>query len=111
MVSHTVAHPDVPFSLVTDARHGRLDLSLVGELDLACSDMLRPLTAEDQKGLHEVVVDAAALEFIDTAGVRALVAVRARNEARGRRFAMVNSTALVRRVVTIYGREDLLAAR
>jgi anti-sigma B factor antagonist len=109
MVCQTVAHDEVPFSLVSDAHEGRLDLSLRGELDLACSDMLSRFPSQDHAGLHEVVVDATSLDFIDTAGVRALVEVRSRSEAGGRTFAVTNPTALVRRVVTLFGREDLLA--
>jgi ABC-type transporter Mla MlaB component len=51
----------------------------------------------------------ADLEFIDTAGVRALIEVKTRHSARGRRVHLVNSARLVRKVVTLYGRSDLLA--
>ena len=108
MVSRSVAHEEVQFSYITDAREGRLDLALHGELDLACSDLLGNVTDEDGDDLSEVVVDIAALEFIDTAGVRALADMQSRNLLRGRSVEMVNPTALVRRVVTLYGREDLL---
>lgn len=109
MVSQSVAHEEAQFSYVTDAHDGRLDLSLRGELDLACSDLLGGADAEDGADLNEVVVDIAALDFIDTAGVRALADMQSRNMLMGRTVEMVNPTRLVRRVITLYGREDLLA--
>lgn len=112
VVSRTLTHHVTQFSCITDAREGRLELSLYGELDLACSDLLEAVSDdEDGDDLREVVVDIAALEFIDTAGVRALADVQSRNLIRGRSVEMVNATRLVRRVVTLYGREDLLAVR
>jgi anti-anti-sigma factor len=105
----TVAHDEVQFSYITDAREGRLDLSLHGELDLACSSLLDRVEDENGGDLNEVVVDIAALEFIDTAGVRALADMQSRNQAQGRTVDMINPTRLVRRVVGLFGREDMLA--
>jgi anti-anti-sigma factor len=88
---------------------GHLALGLHGELDLACTSMLESDGHEDDKTIHDVTVDMADLEFIDTAGVRALIEVKTRHSARGRRVHLVNSARLVRKVVTLYGRSDLLA--
>ena len=108
MGSRTITDQNVQFTYITDAREGRLDLSLHGELDLACSELLGRI--EDENGdVDQVVVDIAALEFIDTAGVRALAEVQSRNLIQGRTVQMVGATRLVERVVTLYGREDLLA--
>jgi anti-anti-sigma factor len=110
-MASTVTHDEVPFSMISDAREGRLDVSLHGELDLACSGLLSPFAAEDSDGLREVVVDIADLEFIDTAGIRALADVQARNLNRGRTVAVNNPTSLVRRIITLFGRADMLPAR
>jgi anti-anti-sigma factor len=108
MVSRTITDQQVQFSYITDAREGRLDLSLHGELDFACSELLERIGDDEDGDLTQVVIDIAALEFIDTAGVRALADVQSRNLMLGRTVQMVGATRLVERVVTLYGRRDLL---
>jgi anti-anti-sigma factor len=110
MASQNVTHEAVPFSYISDAREGRLNLSLHGELDLACSDLLSRLADEDDADLREVVVDVTDLEFIDTAGVRALAEVQSRNQLKGRTVEISESSSLVRRVIRLFGREDMLPA-
>ena len=109
--SRSLSHPEVPFvaqvSTTDDGHH--LTLDLTGELDLACTDLLERDGHEDDTAVHDVRVDMSHLDFIDTAGVRALVEVKARHLDRGRTVEMVNPVALVRKVVGLYGRADLLA--
>ena len=81
----------------------------VGELDLACTDLLDSDGHEDDATIVDVTVDMADLEFIDTAGVRALIEVKSRHSDKGRTVHLVNSVRLVRKVVSLYGRSDLLA--
>jgi anti-sigma B factor antagonist len=88
---------------------GHLSVDLTGELDLACSALLALDGHEDDTSVSDVVVDMSHLEFIDTAGVRALVEVKNRHLDRGRTVSMVNPATLVRKVVGLYGRADLLA--
>jgi anti-anti-sigma factor len=110
-VSRSLSHPQVPFaaevSTTADGRH--LTLDLTGELDLACIDLLDRDGHEEDLTVHDVRVDMSHLDFIDTAGVRALVEVKDRHLDRGRTVEMVNPVALVRKVVGLYGRADLLA--
>ena len=107
--THTSQHPQVPFAThVTNSNDGHLTLDLSGELDLACTAMLDRDGHEDDTSVHDVVVDMSHLDFIDTAGVRALVEVKERHLGRGRTVEMVNPVALVRKVVGLYGRADLL---
>lgn len=108
MALHTVSHDLVPFSLIADTRRGRLTMSLHGELDFACSEMLDDVTYEGDDDIDDVVVDLADLDFTDTAGIRALVGVQRRNRERGRNVTLSDATRLVRRVFTLYGREDAL---
>ena len=107
--SHTLRHPHVPFAVASDMHDGHLALDLSGELDLACSDLLEHDGHEDDLSVSDVVVDMSHLEFIDTAGVRALVEVKNRHLDRGRTVQMINPVTLVRKVVGLYGRSDLLA--
>jgi anti-anti-sigma factor len=105
----TLSHPVVPFAVASGMHEGRLSLDLTGELDLACTDLLASDGHEDDTSVQDVTVDMSRLEFIDTAGVRALVDVKNRHVDRGRTVQMVNSVTLVRKVVGLYGRADLLA--
>jgi anti-anti-sigma factor len=110
-LSRSLSHPQVPFAAqvsMTEDGH-RLTLDLNGELDLACTDLLERDGHEDDAAVHDVRVDMSHLDFIDTAGVRALVEVKDRHLDRGRTVEMVNPVALVRKVVGLYGRADLLA--
>ena len=111
MVSQILTHAEVPFTVTSDSREGRLQLTLCGELDFACSDMLTRMIEEEDVALREVLLDVTDLDFIDTSGVRALAAVRSRNETQGRVVAMTSPTPLVRKVMTLMGRVDLLPAR
>ncbi len=110
MVSRTLTHHDGPFELVWDQRGGRLALSFAGELDLACTDLLGPNPYEDDARITEVTMDISGLDFVDTAGVRALLDVQSRHLERGRSFVVSRPSALVGRVVALFGREDLLTA-
>ena len=105
----TFQHPHVPFAVVSDMHDGHLALDLSGELDLACTDALDRDGHEDDSSVSDVTVDMSHLEFIDTAGVRALIEVKNRHLDRGRTVQMVNPVHLVRKVVGLYGRNDLLA--
>lgn len=108
MALHTVSHDLVPFSMIADTRRGQLTMSLHGELDFACSEMLDDVSYEGDDDIDSVVVDLAELDFTDTAGIRALVGVQRRNRERGRDVTLTDATGLVRRVFSLYGREDAL---
>lgn len=108
-ITHRHEHADVPFVVVSDMADGHLALGLSGELDLACSDLLDSDGHEEDRSIHDVTVDIEHLEFIDTAGVRALIGVRERHQDRGRTVHLVRPADLVRKVVTLYGRGDVLA--
>ena len=108
MVSQTLTHEAVPFALHTNQHDDSLDLALWGELDLACSDMLDPSESESAPGISKVTVDIRELDFIDTTGVRALLGLRSRNLSLGRSVELVNPSALVTRVMTLFGRADVL---
>ena len=107
--TRTVHHPLVPFAVTSGMRDGHLSLDLSGELDLACTEALDTDGHEDDTSVLDVTVDMSHLEFIDTAGVRALIEVKNRHLDRGRAVHMVNPVTLVRKVVGLYGRADLLA--
>ena len=75
---------------------------LSGEFDLAgvqaFEDRLRRVEANAPSA---IVVDLAAVDFMDSSGLRALVGANDRAEKAGRRFAIVPGPPQVRRVFEI----------
>ena len=102
-------HRQVPFTVITLVGGGRLTLQLVGELDLACVELLEQCDHDPDQSIRDVVVDVAQLSFIDTAGVGALIALRQRQRSRGREVRVVGAGRLVRKVIGLCGPADLLA--
>jgi anti-anti-sigma factor len=109
LTTQTISHLQLPFYVVSGMRAGRPSFALRGELDQSCSDLLSSVEL-DALDEGPVTLDFAGLRFVDTAGVRALVELRERALAGGHTVEMVNPTALVRRVFTLLGRGQLLAA-
>jgi anti-sigma B factor antagonist len=80
-----MATPPDEFSIAASDRDGRAHLTLRGELDLATAPELEQLVNARLDEGQEVVVDLRGLEFMDSSGVRVLVAAHARaarNDAR-----------------------------
>jgi anti-anti-sigma factor len=82
--------------VATLAAHGDLDLASVGEFE----NRLDELTSPDAT---RVVVDLAAVTFLDSAGINALLKGRRLAESRGQSFAVTGATGLVRQVLDITG--------
>lgn len=108
MALRTVSHDEVPFAVIADTRRGTLTMSLHGELDLACTELLESVTHEDDQDVADVVVDLAELDFADTEGIRALIGIQRRNLDRGRGVSIADARGCVRKMFTLTGREDAL---
>ena len=77
-------------------------VSVMGEVDLATAPALEQTlldVAEDRTG--EVIVDLTGCSFLDSRGLRALVAARARLERSNRQLALVLSNPSVLRIFQI----------
>lgn len=81
---------------------GELDLAVAGEVEAA---LLPPVTA----GRH-AVADLRELEFMDSTGVRVLVAAHLAAQEHGGRFSLVRTApgSPVRRVLEISGLDTVL---
>lgn len=107
-----VEQPVPADSLRVEARYVGSDvtITLEGEFDLGGTEQFWPYASEalDSRP-RSIVVDAAGLTFIDSAGIMAIW--RARDAARtaGVTFRVSNATPPVRRVVELLGLEDLLS--
>src|ERR671929_1309116 len=84
-----MATPPEEFSITAGDRDGRAYLTLRGELDLATAPELEQLVNERIDAGQDVVVDLRALEFMDSSGIRVLVAAHARAGRSGTRLVVV----------------------
>ena len=84
-----MAIPPEEFSIAASDRDGRAHLTLRGELDLATAPELEQLVNEHIDAGREVVVDLRGLEFMDSSGIRVLVAAHARAGRTGARLFVV----------------------
>jgi anti-anti-sigma factor len=105
-----MASPPEDFSMSADEHEGRVHVTLRGELDLATApgfeDLLQARIDEGQ----EVVVDLRGLEFMDSSGIRALVAAHTRAGRRGGRLVIVRPGAEnpVAKIIEVSGLDDEL---
>jgi len=93
------------FSISAADRDGRVHLTLRGELDLATAPELEQLVTESIDAGQEVVVDLRALEFMDSSGIRVLVAAHARAGRLGTRLFIIRPGAgsAVAKIVEVSG--------
>jgi anti-anti-sigma factor len=84
-------------------------IELAGELDLHESTRLSAAVAELLSEQIELVeLEATALTFIDSAGIRAILLARSGAAERGVRFLVSGVSPPIRRVMEIAGAEELL---
>jgi anti-anti-sigma factor len=85
----------------TDIPRG-VHVRLAGELDLATVPRLDDeLKAVEDAGPEVVLVDLQGLSFMDSSGLRALLAADARAREAGRRLVLVRGDERVQRVLSI----------
>src|ERR671932_2679848 len=100
-----MAIPPEEFSIAASDRAGRAHLTLRGELDLATAPELEQLLNERIDAGQEVVVDLRGLEFMDSSGIRVLVAAHARAGRVGTRLFIVRprTGSAVAKIVEVSG--------
>jgi anti-anti-sigma factor len=98
------------FSISISERDGRAVVVVRGELDLATAPDLETALSELQEGGQDVVVDLRELEFMDSTGLRTLVAAHARAEDAGQTLAIVRPLpgAPIERILAIAGVASVL---
>lgn len=75
-----------------------------GDLDIASADRLtEALEKVLAGGAHAVVVDGSRLQFVDSAGLRALLIGRKRAEQDGRSFRVVQPSEALEKMLEISG--------
>jgi anti-anti-sigma factor len=100
-----MATPPEEFSISAAERDGRTWLTMQGELDLATAPELERLVVEGIDAGREIVVDLRGLEFMDSSGIRVLVAAHARADRVGGRVVVVRPGAqsAVAKIVEVSG--------
>jgi anti-sigma B factor antagonist len=91
-----------PLEITTEQRDGQTRVALVGELDIASAPQFEEGLAKaegDNPGV--LVLDLRGVEFIDSTGLRAVIAADERARSAGRRFVIVRGTAAVDRVLSV----------
>jgi anti-anti-sigma factor len=98
---------------VRSVRSGEVHtVSLAGELDLAnAGEVERELIAVEATDARTIVLDLGGLEFIDSTGIRLLLAADARARRDSDRLQMRRGPAAVERVLRIAGIVDQLPFR
>jgi anti-sigma B factor antagonist len=84
-------------------------LAVSGELDLRTSPELEDrLDRVWASGADLLILDLRRIEFMDSTGLRVLLAAHQRAHETSRRFALVRGADQVERVLTLTGVRDLL---
>jgi anti-anti-sigma factor len=98
------------FSISISERDGRAVVVIRGELDLATAPDLDVALTELQEAGQDVVVDLRELAFMDSTGLRTMVAAHARAEDEGRSFVIVRPLpgAPIERILAIAGVASVL---
>jgi anti-anti-sigma factor len=103
---------DTPALRITaDAEGSTTVLRLAGELDLATADLLRerirPLVGHGSV-VRELVLDLAALEFLDVTGLGALLEARRKLAATGATLTLRRPRPMVVRMLNLLNLEEAL---
>jgi anti-sigma B factor antagonist len=87
----------------------RVVIGLHGELDLIGAPMLQAEVENPEiDGAERVVLDLRDLRFIDSAGLRVILAAHERSQQRGQAFALSRGSAQVQRLLNIAGLDEHL---
>jgi anti-sigma B factor antagonist len=94
-----------PFAIEVQQRAGRTILNLSGELDLATVGELEDALTQRLEAGEDLVVDLRSLQFMDSSGVRALVAghAAAQNGHGSLVIVRADSGSEVARVIDVSG--------
>jgi anti-anti-sigma factor len=93
------------FRLAAELGEDSLELVLAGDLDMAATFKLEPefdrlLSA---KQVRRLVLDVADVEFIDSAGLGALLSIRDQTKLLGIEMTLINLSDPVRRILDLSG--------
>lgn len=82
-------------------------LLVTGELDVVSGARLERLLLDIDDAGRIVLLDLAGVTFVDSTGLRSLLAASRRAQVDGRRLALANPSPVVRRLLDITATSDL----
>ena len=89
--------------------NGRHTLVLSGELDIASAPMLEAAVAEvPDSGTSALVLDLSEVTFMDSSGLKAVLATYKRCQEQEREFSLAGASDSVRRVLDMTGVSDAI---
>jgi anti-anti-sigma factor len=97
------------FGVELHEQPGGVRVELTGEIDLSVIDDLeRRLAPALEQAPDPLVIDLRAVEFLDSSGLRLLIALNEKTQADGRRFTLIAAGDPVARVLELAGIDDRL---
>jgi anti-anti-sigma factor len=88
--------------VTTEKHRMQTRIVLTGELDIASSKVLEEqLAAVETNSPEALVLDLRRVDFIDSTGLRALIAADERARAAGRRLVIARGPGAVERLLTV----------
>ena len=101
--------------LETDIRKGAADqavLTLAGELDTSnVAQLYEELAQLSREGVRHITIDIAALEFVDSTGLSAIISAHKRAAASGGELIVLDPSDDMRRLFEITGIDTYLNLR
>jgi anti-sigma B factor antagonist len=96
--------PSPTLTIHLQAQDATVVLSLCGELDISSAPAFaEALAAASANRPRELLIDIAAVEFIDSTGLRAILAAKVLCEERSCDFALTESAPSVERLFAVTG--------
>jgi anti-anti-sigma factor len=83
-------------------------IRLIGEFDLESADRAEQSLSDESLGDARVLLDLRGLEFMDSTGLRVILAADERARRRGTGLVIVRGPATVHRLFVLTGLEDRL---
>jgi len=105
-----LAHPIPPvLTIHSHELDGSVVLRLCGELDVSTAPpFAEAVTTASERGASELLLDIGCLEFVDSTGLRAILAAKALCEQHSCEFAITEPTPAVKRLFQVTGTLDHL---
>jgi anti-anti-sigma factor len=97
------------FAVVVDHGDERTIVAVHGELDLANAPRLEAAIADERvRSAERLVIDLSAIGFIDSTGLRVILATSEEARASGQRFAVTRGGEQVQRIFAVTGADRRL---
>jgi anti-anti-sigma factor len=96
------------FDLSAEHHEESVTLRLAGELDIACEEFVETALQPFEMQHDSIVLDLTALSFIDSTGLRLLIALHERSRRHGFGLSVVPGDGHVRRTLELTGLDSVL---